>query len=131
MKTITMYQADDGSRWNTPEAAEKRDWLVTTINTIDSLLPQQPIDKGCKFANGYGYLQCDPVKVSECKRLFTELVNQQAGTSYQAYDQISGRLLDDGYPVLYRFWGRLSCIDEQNRLWGNLISDYILRKVNK
>lgn len=119
MKQITMYEANDGSKYAHSLDAIKRDGLLLEIKEIEDLLPPNPIDKGCRFANGEGYLSVDKDNFESAKRMLIALAETETGQEFNGNLRgMMGRYLDDGRSPLYRVLLRLECVDSQYRMWG-------------
>lgn len=126
MKEITRYQADDGTVFDTEEKAIKHDTKSLSIKKIYKLLKPIPEDDGCKFANGAGYVQQDPLAVQEFKRQIMLMgavhhakMAEWAKNPIEVHPQsIVGRILCDCDSLLYAAWSRVMCTDEKGREWG-------------
>lgn len=99
MRPITVYEANDGSRWDNETDAVQRDVLVAECDRFASFL--RPVPKGTAFSNGHGYVQ------------------QPKGSRERllAFLKSKGASRDSDGPVgklMYRMWR----IDEQDREWG-------------
>jgi hypothetical protein len=120
MKTIQMYEANDGSVHDTPEAANRIDVIHDQCKYIlDNLLPQIP--EGCSFANGSGYLQCDSKKIERAKNELLRMANVyfKPQGSFTTFNGLVGRYISDGGPKLMNeVYNYLNCIDDQYRMWG-------------
>lgn len=60
MKTITKYQANDGTEFPNANDCLAHEKLCQLVARVMSKLPAQPENDGCNFANGSGYLQHHP-----------------------------------------------------------------------
>jgi hypothetical protein len=133
MKAITKYQANDGAEFKTAEECEKHEVLVARIDEIMSQLPPTPKDDGCRFANGHGYIQHDPLTFIKVRNELLDLGAEQFsdGFSYKSWfaetkagtrhNSWVGRLLDDnGVRPLSRAWYRIMATDELAREWGQI-----------
>ena len=101
MKTVVVYEAKDGSRWDHQVAAEARETLIDEIEaTLDELgIKPKPEDMG--FANGDGYLRHP----------------RGSRAKLQIFLASKGACRDSQGPVgalLSRLW----CMDEFDREWG-------------
>ena len=128
MKVIIKYAANDNSEWQTEAEALKRDALLLEVESIMCKLKPKPIkDEGCKFANGYYFIQQDSVIVKKVRFDFLELVKkyinhkwvEQTQNGEDIHPSWVSRLLGDyGIDPLCNAWYRLSNIDKQFREWG-------------
>lgn len=130
MKTITKYVANDGSEWNDPDKARKRDFLLDRIKEATSgLLKPRPKDPGCHFANGGGYVQQEPAKVREYKLAVLRIAKDEFGETWPVDKWIAqvddvhplggvARILSENSRPLDRAWWRICCIDPDGREWG-------------
>jgi hypothetical protein len=118
MKTITLYQAVDGSNWPTEAEALKRDTLCAQVNEAMSAVRARP--KVLDAGNGDFFLQQDRDKVLSAKQAIVEVTGHDV-FKHPAADihpqSFAGRLLDDMGGPLRDAWWRLSCIDLQWREW--------------
>lgn len=108
MRTVTIYEADDGSRWDQESDAACRDELVAKVKEIMAPLGERHAEPGdSDYENGSGYVQHDPDVVASIRPRFSELWMATYG------DDVADR------PNL--MWAaryRLSCIDVYGREWG-------------
>src|SRR3990167_8315224 len=108
MRPITVYEANDGSHWNTAGDAERRDDLLRTLAEIDRLLAP-PV------GNREGYVQQKQEAVAAYKAALCRVA--RTVTRHLMFDAdpatihrhgIAGRIIDDGgCEPLYRAWWRL------------------------
>lgn len=112
MKTITKFEADDGTLWDEADKAEARDQLVRRLREIEAPL-------GPRVARQHERARHPLEVVHTFKRRLVELCAEQFPT--QAIFQgdpltihpfsIAGRIVDDSGPaVLNHVWQRLMCI---------------------
>lgn len=127
MKTITKYQADDGSEWKDEKKALDRDALCEQVNSIMADWPKEPKDDGCQFTNGHGFIQLSESFIMEKRDKLLKLIAKHIDHKWvqQALDDPTihpswiGRLLDDSdLSPLYRAWCKFDCIDKFCRQWG-------------
>lgn len=128
MKAITIYQANDNSRRDTPEQANARDFMIVAVEKI--MLPLGVRPAGCEFTNGSGYLQhtADAIKAVRADLIaasrphlssWMEEQERKHNTDFMTiHPSWFVRMLDGGADPLERGWCRLACIDSQNREWG-------------
>lgn len=130
MKAITVYEAVDGSRWETEHEADDRDLHCARLAEISQLI--KPVPNTTDFRNGHGYVQQD----ANCVRAFkTALLIEagygnehirnlmrQVGPEHLAPRGVVARYLDDN-PLqadIRDLWRRLKCIDDDFREWGQV-----------
>lgn len=119
MKVIQKYQADDGKIFSTIEECEKYEQLCSRVEEIMKWLNPLPKDKGCRFANGGGYIQQEKKIVDKARIEIVDLGNKFFKQPVKWDFYAIGRLFNDsGYSCLYSAWGRLSNIDSNYREWG-------------
>lgn len=130
MKTVTRYQADDGSLWADEAKARERDDLSRAVAL--AMAPLGPLFKnesGCDFANGLGYVRHDPGTVRAVKGALILLshpvigywLDEQAAKGVDllaVHPSWFCRVIDHYSDPLAKAWSRLWCIDEQGREWG-------------
>lgn len=119
MRTVTKYQANDGSEWDTVEQCEDHERLLERIEAINAILSDHPVD-----GNDDVGVQHDPMKVAlfvtqlkelaaeECPQYAKEIILATSGNS------IGGRILNDGNSPAWRLWYRWMCIDRNGREFG-------------
>lgn len=133
MKPVSRFKADDGSMWDTTEAAEKRDREYAEIERIMLPLGAKYDDGACKYANGGGYVQHDPdvcaavwdallrVAVREASIIAKWDADGKLGTGREALsNHIAGwllRFLDYSGPLPSAI-SRMYTIDASGREWG-------------
>lgn len=130
MKTVTKYQANDGTQFDTAEAAEKRDKDLVVIDEITrACLKSTPTD-----CNWDGYIQQHGPAVMDYKRVLMRMAKERGvyggspgpdEKTFSIWDRpveevhargIAGRFLDDsGQNHIYRAWHRLACMDGRFR----------------
>ena len=103
MKAVIRYQADDGSVWETEEAAQQRDRIKWTCDSIPAKLRLRDRPTG-NFSNGEGFVQ-QPTGSKD--RLWEEL---------RRIGRIGWNRDSDG-PV-GKLSYRASSMDDQDREWG-------------
>jgi hypothetical protein len=111
VRTITVYEADDGSRWNTPDEARMRDVLIADEARMRDVLiaecetfaarEMRPRPDNTDFANGHGFVLQPP---GARERLL-------------AWLRAKGANRDSSGPIGKLLW-RLQCMDDLNREWG-------------
>ena len=130
-KQITMFEANDGTRFDSLERAETHDLVETTVATIMAVLPDPPAGD---FGNDRrGYWQQNPTMVLKvrvalielalelkvCNGWFNEHIEE---TGHKPEDfhplGIAGRIMSEGAPrPLDLAWHRLCRIDDRGREW--------------
>ena len=119
MKTVTRYQAADGSIHPTEKEALKRDRIVGKVRRIMKPLGVIPKEKGCGFANGDGYIQHNIVDVRLAKIKLIAYGQEIFGNEGPVSFNYMGRVFSDyNIDVFYNAWVRLACHDEMGREWG-------------
>lgn len=120
MKTITMYESDDGGLFRDLGACLKRDAEVAICRAVLSPLGDVRLEHN-------EYVQHDPAVVVAVRAAFVRAAPLKTANGYaEALRAIEsgatlatsliGRLLDA--QPWDRAWGRLCCIDEQGREWN-------------
>lgn len=121
MKTLTKYQANDGSEWDTAEEAQKRDELHAKVEAAMAPLGDVPeaVEKG------KGWLQHDMETVNVAKDRILDICREEGfNKHFPAFNNpgrdchplsIIGRVLNDNGGPLDRAWSRFARIDEQGR----------------
>jgi hypothetical protein len=98
MRSITKFEANDGSEWNTAEKALERDTLLVVCKDIDYLLKPRPFNDGFD-----GYIQQDREAVMDYKRRCLSIAKRYCGDD-AVWDMkpedvhprsIAGRFIDD------------------------------------
>jgi len=132
MKTITKFEAIDGTEFNKEQDCVDYEKLIERVNNIMNVLPnisEYPNPAFC-FQSGSGFLQHDKVKLRDaqvkilklCKEYITnewieESINNNVHPSYVE------KVLDDtdDYRIfpLMRAWWRFMRIDKLSREWGH------------
>lgn len=74
MKALTIYVADDGSRW---DHALKRDALTAEVAAIEALLPPRK-------SSFRGYIQHDADAYNEAKRRLCDVAAREVGGPWWA-----------------------------------------------
>ena len=127
MKTITKYEAIDGTEFDHENECLKYEKLIERIDLIMHELPKRPEDDGCRFSNGGGFIQHD--KATLCKariKILKEVKKhikhpwvQQTIDDENVHPSYVSRLIDD-YRIkpLNSAWYRFMCIDKSGREWG-------------
>jgi len=127
MEVITKFKAIDGKEFTKQTECLKYELLIKQVDEIMALLPPTPNDDGCNFSNGGGYIKHDKqvlrnaqIKILElCKERIDHKWIQQSIDDETVHCSWVDRLLGD-YDIrpLDKAWYRFSCVDEQNREWG-------------
>jgi hypothetical protein len=118
MKEVSLFQAEDGSRFENLKEAKKYEAILNQVNAIPFLNYE---DDNCSFANGGGYIQQSKgiIKMAEDKLL--ELANEwfKPEKPFTNPRGIVGRYCcDSNMKALNRLYSRLQCIDSEGREWG-------------
>ncbi len=116
-----VYQVEDGSIHETRASAKEREKLLKSISKVRLLLPC-PDDSNCSFANGNGYYQLTAQEINTFRSELRSLIEVLHPDLVEVYDQNSkgviGRYLCDSDSPLRSLQYVLSCISDNNRLWG-------------
>jgi len=124
MKSVTKYKAADGEIFDSAKKCREYENLIKKVNEVMKSLGPIPRDKGCRWANGEGYLQHDLNDIADAKTALVVL-----GCEYLQIDKSPGsisfnwigRYFDDSRVLpLYIAWGRLSNCDDKGREWGQM-----------
>lgn len=127
MEVITKFKAIDGTEFKKESDCLKYELLIKRVDDIMALLPPKPNDDGCKFSNGSGYLQHEKTVLRNaqlqlleiCKEYIDHKWIQQTIDDENVHCSYVGRLLSDyNIKPLNNAWHRFSCIDKQQREWG-------------
>lgn len=118
MKEITIYEAIDGTRFNSKGDCEYYESVIDNVNNIMSRLrPNDEISSNVAIRQDSDlvievkqdfFLLCAEV-IPSCKQLFSEVANRIRHISH------AGRVLSDyshNFPVLYDSYFRLECISD-------------------
>ena len=133
MKQVLIYQASDGARFDSPDECRKYETLLADVQAAMSALAPKP--DTCEFVNGGGFVQHDQASVFRARLALHELAKAgplkewiadqkiiHGKTDYQlaveCHPSWQMRMLDGACRPLERAYGRLACIDEQFREWG-------------
>jgi hypothetical protein len=128
MKTITKFQAYNGTEFIDQTACLVYEVNCRRADDIISILPPKPNLPGCGFENGDGYLQHDREVFLKVRRLLLE----QALVEFPDDKHLEQSLAeDDVHPSwaariigecctkqLDRAWYRIYCTDKEFREWG-------------
>lgn len=115
MQPITLYEATDGSRWTTPEAATKRDVFCEAIRlAMEPLGPARPLRNGAWIqhcAATVTRVKVAVLTIAERERVIDLNGKPPASAHLQG---ILGRFFDDaGSNPASQAWHRLRCIVEE------------------
>lgn len=131
---ITKWKAADGSEWSSQEKADERELLILAVQIAMKPLGDRPNLPNCGFDNGGGYVQHDPASVVRARLDLYEIAKGPLGwwikeqkekhgqTDYSLAVEVHvswhQRMLDGGCDPLERAYGRICCIDDKYREWG-------------
>jgi hypothetical protein len=126
MEQVKMYKTNDGRLFATEQEAVEHEAKLKSVKELYKLLKPIPENDGCRFANGHGFVQQDPIAVQEFKRKVMlmgaahhEKMVEWAKNPIDVHPQsIVGRILSDCDSVLYKAWSRVMCMDDKYREWG-------------
>lgn len=131
MKPLTVYEANDGSRWNTEAQAAERDALLVAVE--EAMQPLGKHDTSCVFANGGGYYQHTPAAYATARAALWEITRDRLKSWLDIQREKHGkteadcstahpsrflRMLDGVCGPVERAWSRICHIDDQYREWG-------------
>lgn len=131
---ITKWKAADGSEWTSQDKADERELLILAVKEAMKPLGDKPNLPGCEFENGGGFVQHDPANVVRARLDLYEIAKGPLGWWIRDQKEIHGktdyalaveihvswhlRMLDGGCDPLERAYGRIACIDDKHREWG-------------
>lgn len=123
IKEVTMFESR-GRKFSDLAKAERWEAYNDALDKADAVL-RSPVDKGCDFANGGGYIQQTPTACAKWLTLVTEAANKfESSEVARMWNEnprgFVGRYLDDGDSPLYRSWVRVQRIDGASREWGQI-----------
>lgn len=128
MKPITMFEADDGSRWPTEAEARDRDALISAV--ADVMAPLGPDLGDIEFHNGLGWVQHDPDDARSVRDAVLSLARRTLIRVFGKDEAFGSPISTAGIGWITRLCGdnglkplsialyRLDCIDAQCREWG-------------
>lgn len=128
MKQITRYIAEDSTSFGSKQECSEYETLCERVKKIMSQLSEPPLDENCQFANGYGYIQHNPVvfrKVrNELLDEFSTKIDHKWITQSKsdgAHPSWVGRLVSDyNIKAYYTAWHRIQCTDKDFREFGQV-----------
>jgi hypothetical protein len=130
MKTITVYEANDGTRFDSQQQAEERDALIAAVaDAVRGVLIERPAD--ALFAHDRHYLPHPVERVQQYKAALLRLAGKEfARRKDHTFDHIWQsppekvhrqsivvRILDECVPPISAAWSRVTCIDPIGREW--------------
>ena len=130
MEVVTKYRANDGSEWASADEAIAREQQILMVNEAMRPLGERPDDEGCRFSNGEGFRRHSLARVRQAKAALIALTRPHVSAWMDGQEKGYGRDMMDVHPSwflrmldgasrpLERAWGRLSCIDDEGREWG-------------
>ena len=118
MKKITIYECNDGTRFDSEKQALEYDVLLSKCNSINDII-------GCEVELQYDqYVQRNAETVKKQWRMFCNIVAEcipdyaqrakECGNGTRHRSHI-GRISDYNIKCLYSLYYRFECIDEQGR----------------
>lgn len=120
IKTITVYEASDGARFDTLTLAEKREKLLADVALAMSPLGSVP--KLVSDDKGWVHHTLEAVRKAKHALLDLAAPSLRGISWYQSdkYDEIhvqgvAGRIIDDAGGPVATAWARLRCIDTYGR----------------
>ena len=129
MKVITKYVANNGIEFVTEKECVEQDALICQVEKImNGIAPLTKKDDGCRFANGYYFIQQDLNSVNEVKRKILTLIKVYVNHQWvddtlnkeNIHPSYVGRLVGEYSNIrpLSDAWYRISNIDKLGREWG-------------
>jgi len=116
IKEITIWEAEDGKRFDDWEAAQDYDIIHAAVSHLMSALGDEP-----KHLNGWyegeWYVQHDPAVVELIRNRLQKIAQAVAKTNDPVWII---RYFETSHPVLCRAAYRLDCIDSDGCEWGQL-----------
>lgn len=104
MKPITVFQADDGSRWDREKDALERDAMHREAEAAESPLGERP------NLGSDEYVQHASKAIDAAHKSYIDLAVKYFGTT-------NPRVVDDSGNPVYSLMYRLRCIDALAREW--------------
>ena len=119
MKVITKYVANNGIEFTTEKECVEQDALIIQVeNIMSDINPLPKKDDGCRFGNGYYFIQQDLKRVSEVKRKILTLIKVYVNHHW-IEDTLNKENIHPSYIMpLSNAWCRISNIDKLGREWG-------------
>jgi len=129
-EAVTMYRADDGCIFKTESEAVRRDRIIQEVKKAMEPIGELPPDPGCEFANGSGYYKHSLRDLEKVKRNLLHVFESNGFADHwtglqnatcekwQVDPWAFGRRLDGSCPPLEEAYGRLCCIDDYGREFG-------------
>ncbi len=128
MKAITVYAATDGTRWDRPEDAERRDRVDADVKAIEANLPRRPNHSGAR-------VPLDPAQMRTAERLTQELVAKYCPDTPNA--SIESRVINESGGPLSRLGYWFMCANRERTFLyeqpyfanneGQWVSDFIFK----
>jgi hypothetical protein len=130
MRTITKYQANDGSEWVKQDDCIKREQMIRDVDGAMSCLRDHPTERGWE-----GYILHDKEALVQCKAMLFKISNTEGILKWWIDGQKADhgkvdsdflethpswfcRMLDGGHSPLSSAYNRLQCIDDELREWN-------------
>lgn len=122
MKTVTVYEAFDGTRFDAAVFCQRYEDRLAYFNKLMAKLTPRPDDmehgtfirQNIDTVWWLRAMVIDESCLSEAlKAKVTPLIESRALPQLS----IAGRYLDDVDPLAYSAWSRLTCIDSEGREW--------------
>ena len=111
MKTLEIFIANDGTRFDNKEKCQKYDALILTINKLLNKLDKRPEN----FYNT-GYIQHEEFVFNQIKEKIIDIACEITGC--QSRGGILGRwICDSDNRILSKAWYRIMCTDKYYREW--------------
>lgn len=119
---VTKFETIDGKVFEKREDAEKHELFLLEINKLLRLINADGKQDTNDFHNGKGFFQLTNLEVKQFTDGFVGLIKKYHPDLFEVGDKnpkgIIGRYLHDVCSPLYKVWHFITCIDSNNRRWG-------------
>lgn len=108
MKTITLYEANDGTRFDSVAKVMQYEEFAERCKAVSDMLPAVPHNNADRIQLNRSVMEA---AWSEFIKLYNEKCNEKADASYH-FASIIGRIVDDcGVPCLKKLYYKFHCIN--------------------
>lgn len=127
MQSITKFKADDGTEFYDKGECLAHESLCAQVASVMAELPALPKDDGCKFSNGHGYIQHDPLVFWVAREKLLRLaapickhkwIDDAIARPTEIHPSWPHRIISECSAPLSRAWYRFMCVDSLLREWG-------------